>query len=180
MAENINIDRVEAIGQPFFGYQWLMQINNVSADPVSGLQDVSLRATSASVPSVTTQTAEKNWMNHTIVYPTKPEKHGTITLSIDMYSDLAVRQLFEDWRNAIVDTDTGVGYSFSEITGRVVLKLLNANPQGGGEEAQEIGRAILFMCWPQEVGEVPLEQGNQEQGSFDVTMQYSNFRMISG
>lgn len=181
MSEDVSIERVRATGEPYYGYQWLFQVNGVDAGGVENLETLSLRCQSASLPGTNYGTAERPWMNHTVVYPNKPEKHGTLPVTFYMYNDLSARTLMENWNQAIVGPRSGVGLSFDEIFGTITLKLLNANPRGGGDQAENIGRAELYMAWPQEVGEPDLSDDNTDTiATFDVTFQYSNHEFFGG
>jgi len=120
------ISQIAGVVEPQRRYNWEVSITRAPAG-VNFPENMKLRARSTSIPGKEFDTIEINyrWMTWRV---TGREAGGKeITLSFWEGVDQAVRNAFIAWTNAVGDWESGRQGTKEEVSGEIVLKLLDGS-----------------------------------------------------
>lgn len=170
---NISISKLRKLSSPQRAYLWKVEFAELP-DVGIDIQDLSLHAQTSVIPSKEYGEITRNWMNHTIPYPGKGTKDGTVDIDFFMHG-VDVYHFFVEWGQLIEDNETGVGDKFENITANIVMVLLDH--EGQEQEAEDIYEVELKLAWPvNPTQDLNLDYSEDaELGPHTVSMRYADF-----
>lgn len=121
-----SMDQVRNTGDYQTVYQWNMifaSFPNIGSYPST--ESLNLRCESADLPQQTNQKIDVNIRGHITHRPGQPNYAGTLVLTFVETVDNAVKNLINEWKEAIWETQTGVQGSFEDVQGSLILQQLD-------------------------------------------------------
>ncbi|QJT71417.1 tail tube protein [Vibrio phage vB_VcorM_GR28A] len=148
-----------------YRWRWIPNLPAAIASP-SDLEDVSLMAISTTLPPSTLGEVLIPWGGRELPLPGDRKFQPWTVTMINTTDDFA-HALCENWSELINGTQSNV------TTGDQTALLLDQTLQLLDENDNVVREYTLELAWPQEVGEVELDQQSQDSfGQFTLTLRY--------
>lgn len=161
-------------------------------EQIGGNQQFMLRCKKASIPKKSFEgNFETHYMGSKKKFPGKAVVDGDMTLEFDEFQDLITTQMLHAWQNLIYDqsinedggdiTSTGnqlsggaVSNYLKDYTAKIQIVLYDSTKK----KRLPFGW-VCYQCWPNEVGEVSLDQAGTEKVVRTATFSYNTWQMVN-
>lgn len=191
MAENkMSVFTTKIKNLPDVAKQYLFQVtfkfDDSALQDMLGVEDLMLRAKTASMPGKSFGELATEFMGSKLVYPGKATVDGDLQITFDEFQDLFITKTFHRWQNLMFnhalegDIDaqgtTGGAYSnyIKDYTATITVDMYSST----FEEKLPVSFEFKF-AWPKEFPQTELNMEGDGKVQRQVTFKYSTFRVIS-
>lgn len=191
MAENnMSVFTTKIKNLPDLAKQYLFQVtfkfDNKDLADMLGVEDLMLRAKTASMPAKSFGELTTEYMGSKLVYPGKATVDGDLSITFDEFQDMTISKLFHRWTNLMynhaIDDDidakgtTGGAYSnyLKDYTATITVDLYDSTLNSKLPISYE-----FKFAWPKEVASAELNMEGDAKVQRSVTFKYSTYKVIS-
>lgn len=191
MAENkMSVFTTKIKNLPDLAKQYLFQVtfkfDNQELADLLGVEDLMLRAKTASMPAKSFGELTTEYMGSKLVYPGKATVDGDLSIQFDEFQDMLISKTLHRWQNLMfnhaIDDDidargtTGGAYSnyLKDYTATITVELYDSTLT-----TKLPIRYVFKFAWPKEVSSAELNMEGDAKITRSVTFKYSTFAVES-